>query len=201
LIDSGGQYLNGTTDITRTISIGNPSEKMIHLFTLVLKGHIALATAKFNSSTPTTDLDKIARSPLLKHGYDYNHGTGHGVGSFLDVHEGPQSISKLCNGCNLKPGMIISNEPGVYLKDEFGIRVENLMLVKKSNTSRTDKEQILEFEILSIAPIDMKLINKNMLSQEEIIWINKYHQLARKKISKHLDTATKQWFIKITSNI
>ncbi|MBT4203785.1 MAG: aminopeptidase P family protein [Rhodobiaceae bacterium] len=201
LIDSGGQYLNGTTDITRTISIGNPSEKMIHLFTLVLKGHIALATAKFNSSTPTTDLDKIARSPLLKHGYDYNHGTGHGVGSFLDVHEGPQSISKLSNRCNLKPGMIISNEPGVYLKDEFGIRVENLMLVKKSNTSRTDKEQILEFEILSIAPIDMKLINKNMLSQEEIIWINKYHQLARKKISKHLDTATKQWLIKITSNI
>jgi len=200
LIDSGGQYLNGTTDITRTISIGSPNEKMINLFTLVLKGHIALSITNFNSKTPTTDLDKIARLPLLKYGYDYNHGTGHGVGSFLDVHEGPQSISKTHNCNNLKPGMIISNEPGVYLKNEFGIRIENLMLVKKSN-SNIKKEQELEFEILSFAPIDRKLINKNMLTKEEIIWVNKYHRLVRKKIYRYLDEETKKWFIGVTSNI
>jgi Xaa-Pro aminopeptidase len=201
LIDSGGQYLNGTTDITRTISVGNPSKKMIDLFTLVLKGHIALAATKFNKDTPSIELDGIARSPLLKYGYDYNHGTGHGVGSFLDVHEGPQNISKKNNGCNLKPGMIISNEPGVYLKDEFGIRIENLMLVIESKTLNTAQEQMLEFEILSFVPLDRKLINKEMLTEEEISWVNEYHRITRKKIANHLDMETKKWFIRTTSNI
>ncbi|MFQ3360506.1 MAG: aminopeptidase P family protein [Alphaproteobacteria bacterium] len=201
LIDSGGQYLNGTTDITRTISVGNPSKKMIDLFTLVLKGHIALATTKFNKDTPSKELDRIAREPLLEYGYDYNHGTGHGVGSFLDVHEGPQNISKKNNVCSLKPGMIISNEPGVYLKDEFGIRIENLMLVKKSKTSNNTQEKMLEFEILSFVPLDRKLINKEMLTEKEIVWVNEYHQITRKKIANRLDMETKKWFIRITSNI
>ncbi len=173
LIDSGGQYFGenfcGTTDVTRTIAIGNPSAEMIENFTRVLKGHIALARAKFPAGTTGAQLDALARNHLWQAGLDYDHGTGHGVGHFLSVHEGPQGISKRAHQ-PLLPGMILSNEPGFYAEGKYGIRIENLMLVEKFD------EKFLCFKTLTLAPIDSKLIDFEMLTRPEREWLEEYHE-------------------------
>jgi len=181
LIDSGGQYKTGTTDITRTIAIGSeidPQQK--RNFTLVLKGHIALASAIFPKNTSGSQLDSLARQFLWQDLKDFSHGTGHGVGCFLNVHEGPQSISKAANQAPLKAGMIITNEPGIYIENEYGIRIENVLLVVK------ESDKFLRFETISLAPIDERLIDLTMLTAKEKSWLRNYHQ----KISTRLDKLT-----------
>ncbi len=168
LVDSGGQYEFGTTDVTRTISLNNESNRIRDIFTRVLKGHIAVANYKLKKNTCGANLDYVARKPLREIDLDYAHGTGHGVGYFLNVHEGPQAISRK-NRVNLQEGMIISNEPGYYETGKFGIRIENLVTVKKN------KKGCL-FNDLTLAPIDKSLINKNILNKNEIIWLNDYHE-------------------------
>jgi Xaa-Pro aminopeptidase len=190
LIDSGGQYSQGTTDITRTVAIGKISQEIKHNFTLVLKGHIALATAKFNDKTPCQKLDFLARKFLLKEKKDYAHGTGHGVGSFLSVHESPPSISKRSINSSLKAGMIVSNEPGFYQNDEYGIRIENLVLVKQNKDS-------LYFETITLAPIDHNLIEFEILTKKERLWLKKYHEKIYKDIKENLETAEIAWLDKI----
>ena len=170
LIDSGGQYLDGTTDITRTICIGEPTEEQKRDFTLVLKGLIRVANAKFNYDTTGADLDVFARKALADEGKDYAHGTGHGVGSFLSVHEGPQSISKH-SSVTLRPGMILSIEPGFYKEGEYGIRIENLAFVKES-----DSQDMLEFQTLTKAPIQEKLVDFDMLTDSETKWLEDYNK-------------------------
>ena len=193
LIDSGGQYLDGTTDVTRTVALGTPAAEMISNFTLVLKGHIALATARFPLGTTGSQLDVLARMPLWKAGLDYDHGTGHGVGCYLSVHEGPQRISKIPNSIALEPGMIISNEPGYYKTGAYGIRIENLVAVIVSPKKPSDERDMLEFETLTLAPIDRSLINTAMLSEEEITWVDAYHQRVRKTIGPSLDEPSRTW--------
>ena len=172
LCDSGGQYLEGTTDVTRTVAIGKPTQNMKEHFSTVLKGHIALASAIFPYGTTGNDLDLLARLPLWKKDLNYGHGTGHGVGSCLSVHEGPHRISK-GSFTILEPGMITSNEPGFYLTNKYGIRIENLMLVKKIKNK--NNKNMLTFETLTLAPIDINLINCTLLSKEEKYWLNNYH--------------------------
>jgi Xaa-Pro aminopeptidase len=167
LFDSGGQYLDGTTDVTRTISLGKPTLEQIFHYTLVLKAHIALASAIFPIGTTGKQLDTLARSHLWKHGLDYKHGTGHGVGSFLNVHEGPQSFG---NNIELKPGMIISNEPGLYFENEYGIRVENLMYIEQKDN------KFLYFTMLTFVSFDNKLIDYHMLTDEEKKWLYEYNK-------------------------
>ncbi|AIL64595.1 putative peptidase [Rickettsiales bacterium Ac37b] len=179
LIDSGGQYKCGTTDITRTIAIGTPSLMEQTHFTLVLKGHIALAKAIFPKKTCGYQLDILARSPLWQEGLDYAHGTGHGVGSFLGVHEGPQSISTKATNVALLPGMILSNEPGIYLENQYGIRIENLILTKNCESL----PNFLCFETITFVPLDKKLIKLDLLTSSEVNWINRYHQQIWDKIS------------------
>ncbi len=168
LVDSGGQYEFGTTDVTRTISLNNSSNRVKNIFTRVLKGHIAVADFKIRNSTSGSIIDSKARKFLKKLGLDYSHGTGHGVGYFLNVHEGPQAISK-SNKIKLQAGMVISNEPGYYEKNKFGIRIENLLYVKKEKNKKY-------FENLTLAPIDKDLIDRNILNKNEKKWINKYHK-------------------------
>src|SRR6185369_13218447 len=180
LIDSGGQYVDGTTDITRTVAIGQPTEEMRDRFTRVLKGHIAIATACFPKGTRGSQLDSFARRPLWEAGLDYAHGTGHGVGSFLSVHEGPQRISPVGSSQAggdepLKAGMFLSNEPGYYKTGEYGIRVENLVLVVPVEVEGAEKK-VLGFETLTFAPIDRKLIEVGMLSKAERQWMDDYHR-------------------------
>ena len=189
LCDSGGQYLEGTTDVTRTVAIGKPTKNMKHHFTIVLKGHIALASAIFPYGTTGNDLDLLARLPLWKNNMNYGHGTGHGVGSCLSVHEGPHRISK-GSFVPLEPGMITSNEPGFYLTNKYGIRIENLMLVKKN-------KNMLAFETLTLAPIDINLVNYNLLTKEEINWLNNYHNKVFKNVSSKLDKQNKNWLKKV----
>ena len=196
LVDSGGQYLDGTTDITRTIAIGNPSNFIKKMFTLVLKGHIALASARFPHGIGGQHLDTLARQYLWYHGYDFDHGTGHGVGCFLNVHEGPQRIGKGSNNVPLLPGMIISNEPGYYQDNEFGIRCENLIFVKKSN-----KDNLYEFENLTYVPFDIRLIDKSLMTDSEIDWLNDYHNQVFKKISPLVSKNTLKWLEKVTKSI
>ena len=179
LVDSGGQYNYGTTDVTRTISLDNNSQRIKNIFTRVLKGHIAVADYKFKKKTYGAQIDGAARKHLKKIGLDYAHGTGHGVGYFLNVHEGPQGISKN-NKIVLKEGMIISNEPGYYEKGKFGIRIENLVRVKKIKNS-------LVFDDLTTAPIDKSLINKKILKNSEIIWLNNYHKSVFKRLKKFMN--------------
>jgi Xaa-Pro aminopeptidase len=174
LVDSGGQYLNGTTDITRTIAVGTPTPEMTHQFTLVLKGHIALATARFPKGTCGHQLDILARQYLWQEGFDYDHGTGHGVGHFLSVHEGPQRISKAVNETALMPGMVLSNEPGYYRADAFGIRIENLELVTECDTC--GDKPMLQFSSLTRCPIDRRAIDLSLLTTTEISWLDDYHQ-------------------------
>jgi Xaa-Pro aminopeptidase len=197
LIDSGGQYVDGTTDITRTVPIGEPTEEMRDRFTRVLKGHIAVATAVFPKGTRGTQLDSFARRPLWDAGLDYAHGTGHGVGSFLAVHEGPQRIAPVTSSQSggdepLAAGMIISNEPGYYKTGEYGIRIENLVLVIDKQIAGAEKE-MLGFETLTFAPIDRRLVKKDMLSPEEIAWLDDYHQQVVEKIGPKLSGADREW--------
>ena len=190
LCDSGGQYLEGTTDVTRTIAIGNPTKQMKKHFTIVLKSHIALASAVFPYGTTGNELDLLTRSPLWKNDMDYGHGTGHGVGSCLSVHEGPHRISK-GSFITLEPGMITSNEPGFYLENQYGIRIENLMVVTKLNDKKN--KNMLGFKTLTLAPIDINLINYKLLTNEEIKWINNYNSHVYKNISIYLDSSIKTW--------
>ena len=197
LIDSGGQYVDGTTDITRTVPIGEPTDEMRDRFTRVLKGHIAVATAVFPKGTRGTQLDSFARRPLWQAGLDYAHGTGHGVGSFLAVHEGPQRIAPVTSSQSggdepLAPGMIISNEPGYYKTGEYGIRIENLVLVVEKEIAGAEKET-LGFETLTFAPIDRRLVVKEMLSPAEIDWLNDYHAQVLEKIGPKLEGADRAW--------
>ena len=189
LIDSGGQYKWGTTDVTRTICFSNVSFKIKELFTRVLKGHIAVALSSINNQTTGNDIDKKARQSLNSVGLDYRHGTGHGVGFFLNVHEGPQSISKN-NKVRLNEGMILSNEPGFYLKNKFGIRIENLVFIKRNNKK-------LNFENLTFAPIDKELINFKFLTKKENDYLFKYHLQVYSIISPFLNKNEKQWLAKL----
>ena len=197
LIDSGGQYIDGTTDITRTVPIGEPTDEMRDRFTRVLKGHIAIATACFPKGTRGSQLDSFARRPLWEAGLDYAHGTGHGVGSFLAVHEGPQRISPVGSSQSggdepLQAGMIISNEPGYYKTGEYGIRIENLVLVVPREIEGAEKE-MLGFETLTFAPIDRRLIDVQMLDPEELIWLNCYHAHVMAKIGPTLSESDLEW--------
>ena len=191
LLDSGGQFLEGTTDITRTISLGNPTPQQKADFTLVLKGHIGIATAVFPVGTRGSQLDILARKAMWDKGLNYGHGTGHGVGHFLNVHEGPQSIRMDENPVTLQPGMFLSNEPGLYRTDEYGIRTENLIHVVYAQ--QTAFGQFLKFETLTLFPIDVNLIDKQLLTADEIAWLNAYHQEVYDKIAPHLNENEKQW--------
>jgi len=193
LCDSGGQYLDGTTDVTRTVAIGTPTAEMRKHFTLVLKGHIALARARFPEGTSGSQLDILARHALWQEGLDYDHGTGHGVGSYLSVHEGPQRISKLPNSVALQPGMIVSNEPGYYLTGAYGIRIENLVTVIESPGPGDGSRRMLAFETLTLAPIDRRLIEKDRLTAEEIAWLDAYHARVRATHADALDKDTAAW--------
>jgi Xaa-Pro aminopeptidase len=191
LIDSGAQYQDGTTDVTRTIAIGEPTAEMRDRFTRVLRGHIAIATAVFPDGTTGAQLDSLARQFLWQAGLDFDHGTGHGVGSYLSVHEGPARISKL-GTTPLKRGMILSNEPGYYKTDAFGIRIENLELVVATEIAGASRP-MNAFETLTLAPIDRRLIDLAMLSPQERDWLNDYHARVRREVRPLLDEATKVW--------
>jgi Xaa-Pro aminopeptidase len=191
LIDSGAQYEDGTTDVTRTIAIGQPTPEMRDRFTRVLRGHIAIARALFPDGTTGAQIDTLARQFLWQAGIDFEHGTGHGVGSYLSVHEGPARISKL-GTTPLKRGMILSNEPGYYKTDAFGIRIENLELVVGADVAGAEKP-VNAFETLTLAPIDRRLIDLNMLSGDELSWINDYHERVRHEVRPHVDESTKVW--------
>jgi Xaa-Pro aminopeptidase len=191
LIDSGAQYEDGTTDVTRTIAIGEPTDEMRDRFTRVLRGHIAIARAAFPDGTSGAQIDVLARQFLWQAGIDFEHGTGHGVGSYLSVHEGPARISKV-GTTPLKRGMILSNEPGYYKTDAFGIRIENLELVVEKIIEGAEKP-MNGFETLTLAPIDRRLINANRISKQELAWINAYHARVREEIRPLLDEATTVW--------
>src|ERR1700675_1730048 len=191
LVDSGAQYEDGTTDVTRTIAVGEPTPEMRDRFTRVLRGHIAIACAVFPDGTTGAQIDTLARQFLWQAGIDFDHGTGHGVGSYLSVHEGPARISKLGTTA-LRRGMILSNEPGYYKTDAYGIRIENLELVVAADTAGAEKP-INAFETLTLAPLDRRLINLNIASAEELSWRNDYHARLRPEIRSHVDEATKVW--------
>ncbi|HVZ69335.1 MAG TPA: aminopeptidase P family protein [Rhizomicrobium sp.] len=201
LIDSGGQYPDGTTDVTRTLIIGKPTPEMRDRFTRVLKGHIALATAKFPDGTTGAALDAFARRPLWEAGLDYEHGTGHGVGSYLSVHEGPQNISKRPIAQALKPGMICSNEPGYYKAGEFGIRIENLIVVTEGKEIPGGEKRMMEFETITFAPIDLDLVEPSLLTESERAWLNNYHAKVREKIGPLVDDETRAWLANATRAI
>jgi Xaa-Pro aminopeptidase len=197
LVDSGGQYQDGTTDITRTVAIGEPSEDMKRHFTAVLKGHIAVATARFPKGTRGIDLDPFARRALWAIGEDFDHGTGHGIGSYLSVHEGPQSISR--GGMTpLQPGMLISNEPGFYKVGAYGIRIENVVLVTAPEKIGEGERQMMSFETITLAPIDRHLITADMLDQSERDWLNAYHRRVFETLAPQLDEATRDWLKRAT---
>ncbi|WP_426473551.1 aminopeptidase P family protein [Chryseobacterium balustinum] len=197
LVDSGGQYLEGTTDITRTLALGAVSEEFKTNSTLVLQGMIRLSMVKFPKGTRGVQLDAIARLPLWMNGKDYNHGTGHGVGSFMNVHEGPQNIRKDMNPQELLVGMVVSNEPGYYVEGEYGIRHENLIAVKESET--TGSGTFYEFETLTFCPFFKDTIVKEILSQDEINWLNSYHKTCEEKLAPHLEGEVKEWFLSLVS--
>jgi len=193
LVDSGGQYLEGTTDITRTLALGAVSEEFKINSTLVLQGMIRLSMVKFPKGTRGVQLDAIARLPLWMHGKDYNHGTGHGVGSFMNVHEGPQNIRKDMNPQELLVGMVCSNEPGYYVEGEYGIRHENLIAVKEAEV--TDSGTFYEFETLTFCPFFKDTIIKEILQEDEIKWLNGYHKTCEEKIAPFLEGEVKEWFL------
>ncbi|HWA90565.1 MAG TPA: aminopeptidase P family protein [Rhizomicrobium sp.] len=203
LIDSGGQYPDGTTDVTRTMIVGQPTAEMKDRFTRVLKGHIALATMRFPEGTTGAALDGFARKFLWDAGLDYDHGTGHGVGSYLSVHEGPQNISKRPVGQGLMPGMICSNEPGYYKEGEYGIRIENLIVVTEAApVSGGDRERkFMEFETITLAPIDIDLIEPSLLTEDERGWLNAYHRRVYETLSPLVDDETRHWLADVTRNI
>jgi Xaa-Pro aminopeptidase len=196
LLDSGGQYHDGTTDVTRTIAVKKASSLEKRHYTLVLKGHIALASAVFVQGTKGSELDHLARQFLWQDGLDYDHGTGHGVGSFLSVHEGPQRIAKRGGDIALQCGMIISNEPGFYKSGEYGIRIENLVLVKNAGKNSQGKE-LLSFETLTLAPLDPNLIAWHLLNEKEKFWLLQYHQKILTQLAPKLKPSTKKWLKEI----
>ncbi|CAM3588414.1 Aminopeptidase [Vibrio aerogenes CECT 7868] len=199
LVDSGGQYTDGTTDITRTVAIGQVTPFMKQQFTLVLKGHIALASARFPDGTTGHQLDALARQYLWQYGFDFDHGTGHGVGHCLNVHEGPQRISKAVNHTALQPGMVISNEPGYYREGHFGIRIENLERVVRVHTD--GDQDMFGFEPLTRCPIDLRVIDQQLLTDAEITWLNQYHQKVWDDISPLVDGEVFTWLEKATQPI
>lgn len=198
LLDSGAQYLDGTTDVTRTVAVGSPSAEMRDRFTRVLKGHIAIATARFPRGTTGSQLDILARAPLWRVGLDYDHGTGHGVGSYLGVHEGPQRISKMPSKVALEPGMIVSNEPGYYKTGAYGIRIENLVTVIEAAARPGDERPMLAFETLTLAPIDLNLVEPSLLTQDEIAWFDAYHARVREALLPQVDGDTARWLEQVT---
>ena len=200
LLDSGGQYEDGTTDITRTLAVGKPTAEMRERFTLVLKGMIAISRARFPAGTRGMDIDALARRALWDRGLDYAHGTGHGVGSYLSVHEGPQSISK--RGIQaLLPGMILSNEPGYYKTGEYGIRIENLVLVRAAEAIEGGDIAMLGFETLTLCPIDRRLIEPDLLTAAELDWLNAYHARVLDEVGPALDGEQLAWLEKATAPI
>jgi Xaa-Pro aminopeptidase len=192
LIDSGGQYQDGTTDVTRTVIIGQPTANMKRHNTLVLKGMIAVSVAKFPAGTTGAQIDALARAALWQQGFDFDHGTGHGVGSYLSVHEGPARISK-AGHVALEPGMILSNEPGYYLKGKYGIRIENLLLVNKPAKPRGGDRKMLSFETLTFAPIDKNLIDESLMTRSEIQWLDHYHSEVWRKLNTRVSVEAKPW--------
>src|SRR6202043_3234529 len=199
LIDSGAQFQDGTTDVTRTVAVGEPTAEMRDRFTRVLKGHIQLALARFPKGTTGTQPDGFARRALWQEGLDYDRGTGHGVGSYLGVHEGPQRISKAPNTQPLLPGMIVSNEPGYYKTDAYGIRIENLVLVQPADGSA--EREMLGFETLTLAPIDRNLIDASLLDEDEIAWLNAYHTRVRENLTPLVDAETARWLAEATQPV
>ena len=197
LIDSGAQYEDGTTDITRTVINGVSTDEMRDRFTRVLKGHIAIAEAVFPVGTTGAQLDPLARVALWQAGLDFDHGTGHGVGSYLSVHEGPARISKLGH-TPIKPGMILSNEPGYYKTGAYGIRIENLVLVIAAASPDGGEKPLNAFETLSFAPIDRRLVDPRLLTSQELHWLNNYHARVREAIMPLVDPATQSWLERAT---
>ena len=193
LVDSGGQYPDGTTDITRTVAIGTPSEDMRRHYTLVLKGHIAMDRVRFPEGTTGTHLDTLARHALWMAGLDYDHGTGHGVGVYLGVHEGPQRIAKAWNSTPLKPGMIVSNEPGFYREGEYGIRIENLQYVTPPEAIEGGDRDMLGFECITFAPLARNLIDTSLLTSDERDWVDDYHQRVLAEIGDLVDGDVRDW--------
>jgi Xaa-Pro aminopeptidase len=193
LVDSGGQYLDGTTDVTRTVAIGEPTAEMVTRNTLVLKGHLAIARLRFPAGTTGSAIDAFARSALWSHGLDYDHGTGHGVGVYLGVHEGPQRISKAPNTVALQPGMIVSNEPGYYKDGEYGIRIENLEVVMPAEAVGDGDRPMHRFHALTLAPIDRRLVDKDLLSSEEIAQFDAYHARVAAEIGPLVEPEIRAW--------
>jgi len=201
LIDSGAQYLDGTTDVTRTVAIGQPTQEMRERFTLVLKGHLALAAIRFPAGTTGSAIDVLARHALWMHGLDYDHGTGHGVGSYLGVHEGPQRISKAPNSVALRPGMILSNEPGYYKEGAYGIRIENLQVVTPAEPIPGGERPMHGFETLTLAPIDRRLVDRDLLSPDERAQLDAYHARVRDVVGPLVEPEVKSWLIDATAPI
>ena len=199
LIDSGAQYFDGTTDITRTWALGEVSQQMKEDYTLVLKGHIGIATCRYPQGTRGSQIDILARKALWDKGLNYLHGTGHGIGHFLNVHEGPQNIRLEENPTTLQPGMVTSNEPGIYRANEYGIRLENLVLTKEDVTTEFGK--FYNFETLTLCHFDTKPIDKSLLTQNEIEWFNNYHQMVYDRLSAHLSADEKEWLKEKTKAI
>jgi Xaa-Pro aminopeptidase len=201
LVDSGGQYPDGTTDVTRTVAVGKPTDEQKDRFTRVLKGHIALARARFPKGTSGSQLDALARHALWDVGLDYDHGTGHGVGSYLSVHEGPHRISKMPNSVALQPGMIVSNEPGYYKTGAYGIRIENLIAVTELPMPAGAERPMLGFETLTLAPIDRALVARELLDAGETAWLDAYHARVAAEIGPLVDTQTRGWLDAATAKI
>jgi len=201
LIDAGAQYPDGTTDITRTVVIGESTAVQRERFTRVLQGHIALALCRFPEGTTGHQIDVLARQPLWNAGLDYDHGTGHGIGSFLGVHEGPQRVSKRPSKAPLQAGMILSNEPGYYREGEYGIRIENLVAVIPNEDAPDAERPMFGFETLTLAPIDRRLIDRALLTDTEAGWVNAYHARVRGALTPHLDRATAAWLFQATEPI
>ena len=198
LVDSGGQYPDGTTDVTRTIAIGTPTSEQKRRFTQVLKGHISIATARFPEGTSGGQLDGFARAALWSDGLDYDHGTGHGVGAYLCVHEGPQRIGKAGSGPALKSGMVVSNEPGYYKTGEFGIRIENLIVVQKADKLSHAEKRFLNFETITLAPIELRLVDESLLTTDEKSWLNAYHVRVCETLSPLVAPETLPWLAQAT---
>ena len=201
LVDSGGQYQDGTTDITRTVAIGEPSAEMRDRFTRVLKGHIALARVRFPAGTSGSALDVLARQALWMAGLDYDHGTGHGVGSYLGVHEGPQRIAKAPNAVSLLPGMILSNEPGYYRTGAYGIRIENLQVVTPPEPITGGDRPMLGFETLTFAPIDRRLIEPSLLDEAERAWLDGYHAEVLARIGPKVEREVADWLREVCAPV
>ena len=198
LIDSGGQYLDGTTDTTRTLTLGPPTNRQRRVFTTVLKSLIALTTTVFPRGTTGSHLDTLARASLWHQGWECRHGIGHGVGYFLNVHEGPQRFSK-DNEVTFEPGMVTTSEPGVYFEGEFGVRLENVLLTIEHNS--TEFGEFYAFETLTLCPIDLDLVEPSLMTASERVWLNGYRELVYQSIAPHLSTEQQQWLKEKTRGI